>query len=104
MRLFVQKNQTALDDPNTFPEVEDANQEQVRSATTAMLKLIRPITEAYTRTVDDMCELLFVYLAIGETKQISKDWLGAVYTNQIFGEPPRKCNCRRNYSCRAGRV
>jgi ribosomal protein S30 len=69
-----------------------------------MLKLIRPITEAYTRKVDDMCELLFVYLATGETKQIPKDWLGAVYTNQIFVEPPRKRNCRRHYSCRAGRV
>jgi hypothetical protein len=44
------------------------------------------MAESYTRAVDDICRLLFVYLTTGETEDILLDWLGAVYTSSAFGE------------------
>lgn len=87
VRKLVQDQPLALDDPEKLVEGLEITQEDVQAATAIMLKLIKPMAESYKRIVDDISKLLLVYLTTGETEDIPLDWLGAVFTSSIFGEP-----------------
>jgi hypothetical protein len=87
IQQFAQTNQAALEDPKKIVEAIQPTQEDIQAVTVAMLSLIKPMAQTYSRMVDDVCKLLFVYLATGETEEIPLDWLGAVYTSSMFGEP-----------------
>jgi hypothetical protein len=87
IRQYVQKHQAALDDPEKFVETTPVTEEDIKAARLGTFNLIKPMAQAYSRVVDDICNLMFVYLATGETEEIPLDWLGAVYTSSMFGEP-----------------
>jgi len=85
-RRFIQ-NQTALEDPEKYVQTVGITPQDIQTASASVLRLMKPIDEAFTRYVDDICKLLFVYLTTGETEDIPLDWLGAVYTSSVMGEP-----------------
>lgn len=87
VRQFAESNQAALDDPKTFLETAKFTQEDIQASMAGALKFIKPMAEAYTRVVDDICKIMFIYLTTGKTEEIPIDWLGSVYTTSMFGEP-----------------
>ncbi len=87
VRRLLKTNPNALKDPKQFSKELVITPEDIQAASATILTMLKPLAQAYTQMVDDLSRLLFVYLATGETEDIPLDWLGAVYTTSIFGEP-----------------
>ncbi|MEX2162606.1 MAG: hypothetical protein WD751_11945 [Anaerolineales bacterium] len=78
----------AKTDPEAFIDTLNIEQEEIRAFMKGMygqyfIPLWRKLDEFVSTTTD----LLLIYLATGETKEIPFDWVGGVSRSTAFGEP-----------------
>lgn len=78
----------AKENPDAFVESLDIEQGEVSSFVKGMYgKLFLPLWKKIDEFVTTTTDLLLVFLATGETRDIPFDWTGSVQTMSSFGEP-----------------
>ena len=87
IRRLLREQPEIFESPDQFAKSLVITEKDLRASTAGLFKLIKPIADAYKHSLDDISRLAFVYLITGETESIPLDWLGAVYTTSMLGEP-----------------
>ena len=83
-----QANPKAKTDPDAFIDTLNIEQEEIRSFMKGMYgQYFVPLWEKVDEFVTTTTDLLLIYLATGETKEIPFDWVGGVSKSTAFGEP-----------------
>lgn len=87
LRNMFKENPVIESDLEKFTKEYEPSPEELAQLTQRILGLVAPLIHKFEKMLDTTTDLLVTFLVTGETEDIPQDWIGAVQSINMFGEP-----------------